>query len=125
MVMVGIEQELGGQVSIELVFKDETGREGKLTEYFEDGRPVVLSLVYYQCPMLCTMSLNGMTKSFKPISFDVGKEFTVLTVSFDAREKPELAAQKKSAYVDDYGRAGAASGWHFLTGDQASIDRLT
>src|SRR6185436_5941405 len=107
------------------VFRDETGREVKLAEYFNDGKPVVLSLVYYRCPMLCTMTLNGMVKSFRPLKLDVGKDFDVLTISFDPNETPDLAAAKKAAYVKSYNRKGADSGWHFLTGPPKSIAALT
>jgi protein SCO1/2 len=122
---VGIDQKLNEQVPLDTVFRDETGREVRLGEYFNHGRPVIITLVYYECPMLCNQVLNELAGSLKTLSFDVGKEFDVVTVSFDAREKPELAASKKETYMARYGRAGAAAGWHFLTGDQKSIDALT
>jgi protein SCO1 len=121
---VTIEQRLNEQVPLDLVFRDETGRPVKLGEYFGE-KPVVLSLVYYECPMLCNQVLNGLVGTLEAMSFTVGKEFNVITVSFDARETPELAAAKKKTYLKRYGRAEAAEGWHFLTGDQESIDRLT
>src|SRR5262249_31622817 len=87
-------------------------------------RPVVLSLVYYECPMLCSMTLNGLVKSMRAMPFHIGDEFEVLTISFDPSEKPELAAAKKQVYVGDYGRPDAAAGWHFLTGSKASMAGL-
>ena len=122
---VGIDQKLNEQVPLDLVFRDESGREVRLAEYFNHGRPVVIALVYYECPMLCNQVLNGLTGSLKTLSFDVGKEFDVVTVSFDPRETPQLAANKKASYMARYGRPGADQAWHFLTGDQKSIDGLT
>jgi protein SCO1/2 len=122
---VGIDQKLGEQVPLDLMFRDEGGREVRLGEYFNQGRPVIISLVYYECPMLCNQVLNGLAGSLKTLSFDVGKEFDVVTVSFDARETPQLAAAKKASYMARYGRAGAEKGWHFLTGDQKNINALT
>lgn len=123
---VGIDQNLEAQLPLDLVFRDETGKQVKLGDYFvdNDGKPVVLTLVYYECPMLCGMTLNGMAKSFKPLELEIGKDYDVLTVSFDPTEGPELAKAKKANYVEQYGRSGAEQGWHFLTGDQASIDAL-
>jgi protein SCO1/2 len=121
---VGIDQKLNEQVPLDLVFKDESGKEVKLGDYF-NGKPVVLSLAYYNCPMLCTQVLNGLTGAMKGMSFDAGNEFNVITVSFDPREKPDLAAEKKQVYLKGYQREGAAQGWHFLTGDDESIKKLT
>lgn len=120
---VGIDQRLNSQVPLDLVFTDENGQEVKLGQYFGQ-KPVILTFVYYDCPMLCTLVLNGLTGSLKALKFDVGREFEVVTVSFDPREKPELARQKKESYMARYGREGAAQGWHFLTGDEASIKAL-
>lgn len=120
---VGIDQRLNEQVPLDLTFRDETGRQVRLGEYF-DHKPVVLSLVYYDCPMLCTMILNGMLRSMRAIKLNVNEHFEVVTVSFDPREKPELAAAKKNEYVKKYRRSGAAEGWHFLTGDEPSIRQL-
>ena len=124
---VGIEQRLGEQVPLDAVFRAEDGRDIPLRDLFGNGRPVILALVYYECPMLCNQVLNGLTGSLKGINLDIGKDFDVLAVSFDAseNEKPGLAANKKAGYLERYGRPGAESGWHFLTGDQNSIDRLT
>lgn len=121
---VGIDQKLNAQVPLDLVFRDESGRAVALREYFGE-RPVILSLVYYECPMLCTLILNGLLRSLRALSFTAGREFIVLTVSFDPREGPELAAAKKRAYVRSYGRSEAERGWHFLTGEEAAIRRLT
>ena len=121
---VGIEQRLGGQIPLDLTMRDESGREVRLGEYFKGGRPVVLTLVYYECPMLCNQTLNGLVGALDALSFTPGKEFEVVTVSFDPREGAELAAKKKETYLKRYGRAGAEEGWHFLTGEKDSIDRL-
>ncbi|GBC83575.1 hypothetical protein HRbin10_02725 [bacterium HR10] len=121
---VGIDQKLNAQVPLDLVFRDESGRAVALREYFGE-RPVILSLVYYECPMLCTLILNGLLRSLRALSFTAGREFIVLTVSFDPREGPELAAAKKRAYVRSYGRSEAERGWHFLTGEETAIRRLT
>jgi protein SCO1 len=121
---VGIDQRVNNQVPLDLVFTDENGQKVRLGQYFGQ-KPVILSLVYYDCPMLCTQVLNGLTGSLKALKFDVGRDFEVVTVSFDPREKPELARQKKDGYMARYGREGASAGWHFLTGDEASITALT
>jgi protein SCO1/2 len=121
---VKIEQRLGEQVPPDITLRDEAGRAVRLEEYFRRGRPVVLSLVYYECPMLCNQILNGMVGALEGVSFTPGKEFEVVTVSFDARETPEVAARKKETYLRRYKREGAAAGWHFLTGDKEQIDRL-
>ena len=122
---VSIEQRLNEQVPLDLVFRDETGREVKLAEYFNAGRPVILSLVFYECPQLCNLVLNGLVSSMKSLTFTAGREYDVLTVSFDPREGPELARAKKESYMVRYQRPGTENGWHFLTGDQASIEALT
>lgn len=121
---VGIEQRLGEQVPLDLTFRDEDGREARLGQYFQ-GRPVILVLAYYRCPMLCTQVLNGLLECLRGLVFDAGRQFQVVTVSFDPRERPELAAAKKASYLEQYGRPGADQGWHFLTGDQPAIDALT
>ena len=121
---VGIDQRLNEQIPLDAVFRDEEGREVRLAQYF-GKKPVVLSLVYYSCPMLCTQVLNGMLGAFRQVSFNVGEQFEVVTVSFDSRETPQLAAAKKHTYVQGYNRLGAEAGWHFLTGDEANIRRLT
>lgn len=121
---VGFDQRLDEQVPLDAVFRDEAGRTVKLGDYFGD-KPVILVLAYYRCPMLCTQVLNGLVRALLDVPLDVGKDFNVVTVSFDPRETPELAAAKKQTYLQRYGRPGAEAGWHFLTGEQAAIDRLT
>ncbi len=121
---VGIDQRLNEQVPLDLTFRDEMGKTVRLGDYF-GRKPVVLSLVYYDCPMLCTMVENGLLLSLKNLKFNVGDQFEVLTVSFDPHDTPEMARAKKDLYVGLYRRKGAAEGWHFLTGDQPSIDALT
>ena len=121
---VGFEQKLNGQIPADLTFHDETGKEVRLGDYF-GKRPLILNLVYFRCPMLCGEVLSGLTNSMKLLKFDVGSQFDVLTVSFDPREGPELASEKKAEYLKRYGRPGAAEGWHFLTGDQSNIEKLT
>lgn len=121
---VGIDQRLNAQVPLDLVFTDETGREVRLGEYF-GKRPVILALVYYECPMLCTEVLNGLTSAIGVLNFEVGREFDVVAVSFNPKEGPELAAQKKANYVKRYARPQSAAGWHFLTGKEESIRKLT
>jgi protein SCO1/2 len=121
---VKIEHKLNTQVPLDLPFRDERGDAVSLGDFFQ-GKPVVLILAYYRCPMLCNQVLNGVVDSLQGISFDPGKEFHVVVVSFDAREQPPLAAAKKATYVEHYGRPDTDDGWHFLTGDQQAIDRLT
>jgi protein SCO1/2 len=121
---VGIDQKLNAQVPLDLPFTDDTGRAVKLGDYF-GKKPVVLALVYYSCPMLCTQILNGLVSSLRIVSFNPGDEFEVVAVSFDAREKAPLAAAKKMSMLNSYGRPETAKGWHLLTGDLASIKTLT
>ena len=121
---IGFDQRLGEALPLDAVFRDEAGRPVRLGQYFGQ-KPVILSVVYYECPMLCTLTLNGMVSALDTLSFDVGKEFEVVTVSFNSKETPELAAAKKAAYLKRYRRAGADAGWHFLTGDEAAVQALT
>jgi len=121
---VGIEQRLNQQIPPALTFRDETGKAVQLGDYF-GRKPMILNLVYYQCPMLCGEVLSGLESALRVLKFDVGKEFDVLTVSFDPKETPEMASSKKAEYLKRYGRPGAAQGWHFLTGPAASVDALT
>lgn len=120
---VRIDQKLNHQVPLDLQFKDESGKTVALGDYF-GKRPVVLTLVYYQCPMLCTQVLNGMTSTLKVLTFDAGKDYEVVAVSIDPRETPQMAAEKKAVYLKDYHRPGAEQGWHFLVGDQQNISKL-
>jgi protein SCO1/2 len=124
---VGIEQKLGNQLPLETVLKDEDGRDVKLGEYFKSGRPVVLVFAYYECPMLCTQVLNGVTGSLKGINLNAGKDFDVVAISFDPRdnERPDLAKNKKANYLERYNRPGTESGWHFLTANEDSIKAVT
>lgn len=121
---VGIDQRLNEQIPLDLQFQDEQGRTVKLGDYFQSGRPVLLSLVYYQCPMLCGEVLNGMSAAMKVLKFTPGKEYEAITVSIDPRETPDLAAKKKATYLKRLGRPGAENGWHFLVGQKAQIDAL-
>ena len=120
----GIDQKLDAQVPLDLEFRDETGKAVKLSDVIYD-KPVILVLVYFRCPMLCTLTLNGLVRNLKPLQFTPGKEFEVLAVSFDPREGPPLAAAKKANYLKLYERPDSAPGWHFLTGDQPAIEKLT
>jgi len=124
---VRLEQKLDQQLPLDLVFHDETGRDVKLGEFFGQ-KPVVLAFVYYACPMLCTQVLNGMVTSFRVLPFEIGREYDVVTISFDPRETPALAQKKKSVYINylpEKMRADATNGWHFLTGDQENIQKIT
>ena len=121
---VAFEQRLNEPLPLDLPFRDENGAAVKLGDYFGQ-KPVVLAFVYYECPMLCTQVLNGLETALRVLDASVGQEFDVVTVSFDPRETPVLASGKKKAYLDRYQRPGAEQGWHFLTGEQASIDALT
>ncbi len=121
---VGIDQRLDQQVSLDLMFKDEAGRDVPLSSFFKRGKPVILAPVYYRCPMLCTQILNGLASSLKAVSLDPGKDFEIVAVSFDPKDTPETAGSKKQMYMRRYGRQGTANGWHLLTGDQANITAL-
>jgi protein SCO1/2 len=121
---VRYEQKLDSQVPLSLSFRDESGKPVRLGDYF-GGKPVVLILAYYRCPMLCSQVLAGATHAFRQLPFRIGQQFKVLTVSFDPRETPPLAAASKQTYVASYGLPQAAEGWHFLTGQQAQITALT
>ncbi len=121
---IGLDQKLNERLPLTLAFRDEQGRSVTLGDYF-GRRPVILSLVYYECPMLCTQVLNGLTSALSVMNFTIGKEFDIVTVSFDPGETPELARAKKAAYLERYARDGAGDGWHFLTGDAREISALT
>ena len=120
---VGIDQNLNAQIPLELHFKDETGQVVRLGQYFRQ-KPVVLALVYYECPGLCDLILNGLSHSMEQISLNVGSDYEVVTVSFNPKETWMLAGAKKANYLEKYNRPGAKEGWHFLTGDEASIKQL-
>jgi len=121
---VGIDQRLNQQVPLDLVFTDDTGRDVRLGSYF-GARPVVLALVYYECPMLCMQVLSGLVGSLEALPFDAGQQFDVVVVSFDPGETPALAAEKRQFFLKRYGRPGAEPYVHFLTGRQAAITSLT
>jgi protein SCO1/2 len=121
---VGIEQNLNQPIPPDLMFQDDLGRSVRLGDLF-GKRPIILNLVYYNCPMLCGEVLSGLENSLRMMSFDVGKEFDVITVSFDPTETPEMAAKKKGEFLRRYKRAGAEQGWHFLVGPKMSVDALT
>jgi protein SCO1/2 len=120
---VGIDQKLGQQVPLNLAFRDETGKAVQLNQYFGQ-KPVLLSLVYFNCPMLCTQVLNGQEAAMKGLPMDAGDQFEAVTVSIDPSDRPVLASVKKQMYMGMYGRADAARGWHFLTGEEAQIKQL-
>ncbi|MEI6669383.1 MAG: SCO family protein [Acidobacteriota bacterium] len=120
---VGIDQKLNGQVPLDLAFRDESGRTIRLGDYF-GRKPVVLTLVYFECPMLCTQVLNGAVAAMKILNLTIGDDYDVITVSFNPKETAALALSKKTTYLAKYGRPPAATGWHFLTGDQPAIAAL-
>ena len=121
---IGFDHRLGEQVDLDLEFRNEAGLPVRLRDLTQ-GKPVVLALVYYRCPMLCVLTLNGLAGALKTLSLDAGKEFTVLSVSFNPKETSEEAAAKKKDAIRRYGRPGTESGWHFLTGDAGAIAKLT
>lgn len=120
---VGIDQRLDEQLPLDLVFQNETGKSVALAEYFGE-KPAILSLVYYECPMLCTLVLNGLLRSLRTLSFDAGNQFSIVTLSIDPKETSELASQKKVEYISQYKREGAEKGWHFLTGEEEAVKTL-
>jgi protein SCO1/2 len=121
---VTFEQRLNEQVPLDLAFRDEAGRPIRLGDYCHN-KPVILVLAYFKCPMLCTEVLNGLVRALLDVPLVIGKDFNVLTVSFDPRETPEMAAAKKKTYLERFGRPEAEDGWHFLTGEEDAIKRLT
>ncbi len=122
---VGVEQHLNAEVPADLQFRDELGNPVKFGDYFGHDRPVILNLGYYQCPMLCGELLQGLVGSMKALTFNLGKDFDVVTVSFDPRETTEMAAEKKRDMMKRYGRPNTENGWHFLTGEASQINALT
>lgn len=121
---VGIEEHLGQRVTLDLLFSDEQGQSVRLGDFFQPGKPVLLTLVYYRCPHLCQYLLNGLVSSLKPFEWTMGERYQGITVSIEPKETFQLASQKKAAYIQLYGRQEAASGWHFLTGSASSIQQL-
>ncbi len=122
---VGVTQKLNAALPLDALFRDETGKPVRLGVYFHSGRPVLLNFVYYRCPMLCPTVLESLTNSMTEMRGDIGKDYDVLTISIDPRDMPKAATEKKARYVRLYGRPSAAEGWHFLTGFDNSIKRLT
>jgi protein SCO1 len=122
---VGFEPQLDAHLPLDLAFRDETGRNVKLQEYFNTQKPVLLALVYYGCPMLCNQTEQGVVGALRMLSFNPGRDYEVVFVSFDPRESPDMAAQKKESAMGHFRRPETASGWHFLTGSQESIAALT
>ncbi|MHB1155252.1 MAG: SCO family protein [Phycisphaerales bacterium] len=126
---VGIDEHLDQLLPLDATFTNSEGQQVKLGDYFRGDKPVLLALVYYRCPMLCTLVVNGMMDAARQIDWTPGEgpdnQYQMLVISFDAAETPELAARKKRVYVDAFGRAGAAGGMHFLVGSKESVDRLT
>jgi len=121
---IGIDQHLDQQIPLDLQFKDEDGNTVQLGKYFKKGRPVILTLVYYQCPMLCSEVLSGLNSAMQVMKFTAGNEYEVVTVSIDPRDTPEVAKAKKASYLKEYNRPGAEDGWHFLTGQPDNIAKL-
>jgi protein SCO1/2 len=121
---IGFDQHLDEQLPLDTPLHDEAGRAVRLGDYF-GKRPVVMVFAYYDCPMLCTLAINGLSSALNVLSLKPGADFEIVTVSIDPRDTPASAAAKKSGYLERYKRAGAADAWHFLTSDQLSIDRLT
>lgn len=121
---VGLDQHLNAQIPLDLTFRDEQGRTVKLGDYFQ-GKPVVLTLVYYRCPMLCTQVLNGLLESSQAVPLTMGADYHVVSVSIDPRETTAMARAKKKRYAESYHRPGADEGWHFLTGIEPAIKQLT
>jgi protein SCO1/2 len=121
---VGIQQNLNQQIPPDLVFTDDLGRKVRLGDYFAQ-KPLILNFVYYGCPMLCGEALSGLESTLRVLKFDLGKEFEVITISFDPKDTPEMAAKKKDQFLRRYNRPGAERGWHFLVGQPAAIDAVT
>jgi len=121
---VAFEQRLNEAVPLDVAFRDESGAPVRLGEYFGQ-KPVILTLNYYECPMLCPLVLEGLLRSLRVLAFTIGEQFDIVTVSIDPSESPALAAAAKTRYLHEYGRPAAADGWHFLTGEASAIERLT
>lgn len=121
---VGIDQRLNAQIPMDATFRDEAGRDVTLRGLV-NGRPVILVLAYYRCPMLCNEVMNGVVRALRVIEFEPAKDFDIVTISIDPNETPKLAAEKKASYVKSYGKPSANQGWHFLTGSEESIKAMT
>ncbi len=121
---LGVEEHLGQRIDSNLTFKDEAGQTVPLSKYFDGKTPVILSLIYYQCPSLCNLILNAQVDALKKMDWSIGEQFRMVSVSIDPKETPAIASAKKEAYLEEYGRKGSENGWHFLTGTKENIDAL-
>jgi protein SCO1/2 len=121
---IDFEQKTGAALPLNLSFRDERGQPVRLAEFFNRSQPVILHFAYFDCPMLCSIALNDLTRALKDLSMQPGRHFQVLTVSIDPKDTPEKAAAKKATYIQEYDRAGAETGWHFLTGSQEAVAAL-
>ncbi len=121
---VGITEHLDAQLPLEITFKDDSGNDVVLGQYFTNEKPIIITLNYYRCPMLCSLTLNGLTTGLEEMDWTLGEEFEVITLSINPDEKPPLAKKNKEGYLGHYSREGAEKGWHFLTGDQENITKL-
>jgi len=122
---IGVTERLAEQLPLDVEMVNEAGEFVTLGSYFGEGKPVILVPVYYGCPMLCGLILNGLTESMQTVAWKPGREYTVVTFSFNHSEGADLAAAKKRRYIEQFGVPGAENGWHFLTGDSLSIARIT
>jgi protein SCO1/2 len=122
---VSFSQRLNERLPLDATFADENGLKVRLGDYFGGSKPVILAFVYYQCPMLCIQVMNGISSSLRALPFEAGKDFDVVLVSFDPRDTPAAAAEKKRTHLDYWAAQSTAGGWHFLTGDEATIKRVT
>jgi protein SCO1/2 len=121
---VGITEHLDAQLPLDVTFKDEAGYDVVLGQYFNNEKPIIITLNYYRCPMLCSLTLNGLTAGLEEMDWTLGDEFEVITLSINPDEKPPLAKKNKEGYLGHYSREGAEKGWHFLTGEQENITKL-
>jgi protein SCO1 len=121
---VGVEEHLGNQLDLDLPFVDDTGEKVTLQKYFQGSKPVLMAMVYYTCPALCNYHLNGLTEAMRQLKWTTGKDFELVAVSMNHRETPDVAGKKKENYLKAYGRVEGNEGWHFLTGDEASVKKL-
>lgn len=121
---LGVNEQFGKNIDLNLSFTDEDGKAVQLKEYFKGDKPVILSLVYYSCPSLCNLILNAQLDAYKKMPWSIGDQYRVVTVSIDPREKPELAKRKKASYLEEYGRSGSEKDWHFLVSKEANVRAL-
>lgn len=121
---IGVDQNLDAQLPLDLSFVDEAGNAVRLGDYFHKDKPVLLVLAYYECPMLCSLVLGGLVEALRDLDWTPGEEFEIVTATIDPHETHQLAQLKKNSYLESYGRPSAAAGWHFLTGEQESIEAL-